>query len=277
MFINFYYYYLGLEKQRESVKELTDLIDATPEWQEYHMVSEEVVDQIHEQWANNGEPITNDSITALHRRVRVAVDEMQAFYGEKLRERVAGEVAAGIETPMSQLLAELDAYEEARRSLELKSGAALAPASDFDSERQRAFLVANGAADASSSSRKKAFAVAPERLVAAVGPNSTFGSKFADHRAAQTLAKQPQSSPQTNNNNNNNNANFIDAPMDTTFTDTNTAANNDDDDADSHSSFEAALKQIKQPLQSTIDENSTITNNSSPTDSNSSTIRTSGR
>ena len=97
---------IGLQKRRSDLKHITDIIDEAPEWQEYKQVSDEVVDRIHAEWADNDEPVTRHSVQQLHAHVADVVEEMRDHYSKKLHARVQGELARGIDSPLARLIAQ---------------------------------------------------------------------------------------------------------------------------------------------------------------------------
>lgn len=97
---------IGLQKRRDDLKHITDIIDEAPEWQEYKQVSDEVVDRIHAEWADNDEPVTRHSVQQLHAHVADVVEEMRDHYSKKLHARVQGELARGIDSPLARLIAQ---------------------------------------------------------------------------------------------------------------------------------------------------------------------------
>jgi hypothetical protein len=86
-----------LDTQHELVQAEINEIKSSPEYQEYELVSEATFDRITDEWCDEPAPVTANTIAELHRRIRVADQEMRVHYRDARWKRLeAEETAAAI-------------------------------------------------------------------------------------------------------------------------------------------------------------------------------------
>ena len=89
----------------------------TPEWKEYKRVSDLAVQKMEEEFINDPEPLCARTVAAFHRRIEVAVTEMQVFYRDKLHARLELEEQQRVERRLQRTLAREKQLKERQKQV----------------------------------------------------------------------------------------------------------------------------------------------------------------